>query len=300
MAYYTGTVNSFADLKAVIEGAAIDTDWTLIDGILSKNGTFIQLIADVAQGYPQLRINAGTGQSGGSLTGAPAAHAKLASNVFNPITWPLVFHIFTFAAEIYCVVNHDVSMYQVLGFGISNMDGIGGTGGWFFAPSQSNANNSDQFNGRLTFNVSTQSVSNGTYGGRSLPWFFNGATTSSMIHADLDSLGWKSGTMLGASSITCLLTGAPPVFNQSHLLLPAKCVLNRPSGGITVVLQHHHMRLMRIDNINPGDVISYGMDKWMCFPWAKKDTINRNGISVPPITAVSSGTFGFAVRYEGP
>lgn len=178
MAYYTGTVNSFSALKAVIESAAVSAGWALADGILSKNAVFIQLIADTSGGMNQLRLVGGTGQSGGSLVGAPSAGAKIADHAKDMIAWPATYHVFAFECEIYCVMNHSVEMYKTLGFGISDIPGIGGTGGWFFAQLDANSNNSSDNSFRMTITGNEKSL--GTYffySYRSIPWAGGKATT---------------------------------------------------------------------------------------------------------------------------
>lgn len=302
MAYYTGLVNSFADLKAVIEGAAVDSGWAIVDGILSKDAVFIQLIADASGGMNQLRLIGGTGRSGGSLVGAPSVGSKIADHVKDPIAWPATYHVFAFFDEIYCVVNHSVEMYKTLGFGISDIPGIGGTGGWFFAQLRGNAANTSDNSFRMTIingdagSLYTQDY----YSFRSIPWSGQAGDSAAQVHCALNGAGWVA-PKNAMSYMKALLTALPSPLNSAHILLPLKAVVPMPAGGLTIAVQHKNLRFMRVDNILPGDVISYGGEKWKCFPWMKRDVVKRYGVdSYNEPTVISSGTFGFAVRYEGP
>lgn len=304
MAYYTGQVNSFLALKDVIENAAVTAaGWQLNSGILSKKAAYVQLLSGTYQGYERLQITGGTGQSGESLLGAALWNGQIAAAAGHPIVWPAYYHIHVLDGldEVYCVLNHGVDFFQLLAFGISDIPGIGGTGGWFSGSMSSRVGLSGALT--LSLGVSADSVVAQTNIAQiAALWAVNSPNPNAQVHCSLDNgAGWlQSGQASGYSSIPgALITSLPSPLNQAHVLIPVKCVAVRPSGGRTIVVQHHGLRALRLDNVEPGDIVSLGGERWKCYPWAVKDSGNRNGISGYP-SRLSSGTFGWAIRYDGP
>ena len=94
MATLTGQVASFVALKVAIETTLTARGWTLTNGILSKGAAFVQLTATATE----LRLQAGTGQTGAALTGACPQSVKLLSFANAPIQWPAVYVLHAFDA----------------------------------------------------------------------------------------------------------------------------------------------------------------------------------------------------------
>lgn len=300
MAYYTGVVHSFSDLKTTIETIAVEMGWSLDNGILNKNGAYVQLTADSAGGYTQLRINGGTGQLGSSLTNTPSEHAKISDGVNTAIIWPITYYIHAFndADEVYCVINYNVESYELMAFGISSISGIGGTKGWFHGSRRASVGNGVKSYDRLIdINAQNDGGFIGDYGYCNGLFSAYSSKSSSFIHHALDGEGWRQVGYSGFRAISALLFSLPSPFNEAHVLLPLKGLYDRPtSGSKTIVVQPAHVRHLRIDNLEPGDVIQYGLDKWKIYPWLAKGFSLRNGGTQLP----HSGTFGFAIRYDGP
>lgn len=303
MAYVSGSAASFADLKTAIENACVANSWTLSSGILSKDGCFFKLDSLSAE----LKISGGTGQTGSSLTGLSTYQQKLA-NIANVMVFPINYeiHIFTNPNEVYCIINYNSNFFQQISFGQSDIPSIGGIGAWHTGSYQHTTNTGDNY--YLDFSFQSQASYCGTYGSGNLGGLFftlNGANqTSTVLHCGLDSVGWKSdgrGTpsigMLGADYAAGILTSLPNVSNGANVLVPIKGMLWRASGGLTVVINLKNARYVRIDNINPGEVITFGSEQWKCYPFYRKDTTVRN---VTPVNAQHSGTFGYAIKYTGP
>lgn len=311
MAYFTGTVNSFGDLKAVIENAAVAVGWTLADGVLSKYGHYVKLVTGNygSTSYPYLLINAGTDQSGSTLTGQVGAGAKMYSSKKMLLSWPGTYHIHAFDREIYCFLNSNVDLYQTLAFGVSNMPGIGGTGGWYGSMAPSSANQNQDDGDQLTYITvfSPDSLNIGVDGYSYYPlgspfWCRNAGGNEEIgapcaqINIGLEYGRWYSPKDFGIRSIASLLLALPTNLNGGHVLLPAKCVVHRPSQGRTIALQHEHLRWIRNDLLENEQIIQYGSDKWKCYPVLRRNTAQRNGGQ----GITHSGTFGYAVRYDGP
>ena len=194
MAYITGSAASFADLQTAIQNACTANGWTLSSGILSKNGCFFQLVAGTSDGYAQLQLFGGTGQSGTTLTGQPPSNygAKICSNNGNVIAFPINYeiHLFTNPDEVYCVINYNSDFYQQLSFGKSDVPGIGGTGAWFSGAKRSDQTLTDATQGNKVFlSVSwPESVGTITYDGYGCGLFFDGsgAYFCSFVHTGLE------------------------------------------------------------------------------------------------------------------
>ncbi|UEP18794.1 virion protein [Pseudomonas phage vB_Pae_W3] len=317
MAYLNGSAASFADLKTAIENAAIAAGWTFADGILSKNGCFFQLIADTSGGYTQLRLHGGTGKSGSTLTGQPASNAgvKIASSADNPISFPITYeiHYFDNPDEIYCVTNYNSDYYQTLAFGKSDIPGIGGTGAWFTGNMASNltltGTGTTSAAQRVHMSVGQTDCGSTPYSGMTCPFWFKGSSAGSNVasymHCGLDSVAWRSegvetagNGMLGISYCASLLAALPNISNQATILLPVKAIAWRFDGGRTIAANPKNVRYLRIDNIVPGEIITFGADQWKVYPMFRKDATQRNGVGWTT-GATHTGTFGFAIKYTG-
>ena len=91
-----------------------------------------------------------------------------------------------------------------------------------------------------------------------------------------------------------LIQRTPNTWNGEATLLPVQAYLARPSSKVSLIAELGHMRYVRIDNYNAGDIITLGADRWKVFPWWQRNAASRDGADF------SSGTLGFAVRYDGP
>lgn len=313
MAYITGTAATFADVKTAVENACTANGWTLSSGILSKNACFIKLVATAGE----LSIAGGTGQSGSSLTGVPDGpykEAKMVSPNVDPISFPVNYeiHLFTDPDEVYCVINYNSDFYQQLSFGKSNIPGIGGTGCWFTGcfGASATASNTTSYRQKTFLNASETSLGFGGYVAKAnMCGLFadNGpSVTTSFIHCGLDSVEWldaysitnSAGSRQGPEYCASLINALPNLSNQATILLPIKCVKPRTSSGRTIVASLNNARYTRIDNIVPGEIITFGADQWKIYPFLRKDATVRNGIGWPS-GATHSGTFGYAIKYTG-
>lgn len=316
MAYVNGSAATFADLKTAIENAAVAAGWTLTSGILSKNGCFFQLTANQVTN-PYLRLQGGTGQSGSTLTGVPAvpqanAAAMIASCQGNVMTFPITYEIHTFTNpdEVHCVINYNSDFYQTLAFGKSDIPGIGGTGAWFTGNYNSAVSLTSTSNARVYMSVSQTVGLASPYSGQGLPYFVHQSTTgttgaSSWVHHGLDNVNWRTNSNRNAASglsgidyAMSLLTSLPNLSNQATILIPVKAVAIRNNGGLTIVANPKNVRYCRMDNIVPGEIVTFGADQWKCYPFHRKDATQRDGVTWTT-GALHTGTWGFAIRYTG-
>lgn len=321
MAYFTGSAATFADLKTAIENACTANGYALTDGILSKNGCYYLLTAGTSGGYPYLQINGGTGQTGTTLTGQPPNNygAMLASNNGNAIVFPINYeiHLFTDPDEVYVIINYNSDFYQQMSFGKSDVPGIGGTGCWFTSAKRSGQTLTDGTNYGFKVFMSAswpEIVSTAPYEGYPCGMFYEsnasiggGSYFASFVHTGLDATPWRSGNS-GNSALTgyrggsvavgSLLMQLPNISNQATVLLPISPVALRSSGGATIIANLKNARYCRIDNIVPGEIITFGSEQWKVYPLYRKDTTQRNGVGWST-GATHTGTFGYAIRYTG-
>lgn len=307
MAYVNGSAATFADLKTAIENAAVAAGWTLSSGVLSKNGAFIKLTYNAAS-PPRLEVQGGTAQSGSTLTNPSGSPSIVNPTSNGTISFPVTYEIHTFTNpdEVYCFINYNSDYYQHLCFGKSDMPGVG-LGAWLTASWPV----SPTTGGGLNLSVSKTSVSAFPYpNSQNVGLFCDGSWTNTQnctyVRTSLDSEAWRSpadtGQMTNACSVTAsLLTALPNLSNQATVLLPIKGVQNRTSGGRTTVVDLQNARICRIDNLTPGDLVTYGPDQWKVYPWYRKDINNRNGANTSTSSPrpTHSGTFGFAIKYTG-
>jgi hypothetical protein len=272
--------------------------------------------------YGNLKARAGINASMGSP--CPWQHIGYVtrSTQSNPcdITYPCNWEFHGHAQEVYFVVNFAVDRYQFLAFGKSTVPGLPGVGTWIGATV-----------GQIIEEVSSSTYSftapitiyayggGGSYGGgygyidASLFGTIsfadeNSMVTASYVHHDLDGYGWRlepsSSTLyfpFGRQWIATTSNGGPyalqpSAWNSEAALLPLRCYFRRPSSMLSLIVDCEHARLLRIDNLTPGDVLTLGSDKWKVYPWHRKNTAARTGGSGIDHT----GTFGWAVRYLGP
>jgi hypothetical protein len=307
MAYQTGSAATFAALQAAVEAFLAANGWTLSSGVLSKGTQFCKLTASTYE----LRLDAGTGQSGGALTGPCSSAVKLMDFTLVPITWPLVYelHVLTGPDEVYLTVNYNGSKYQHLHFGVSDIAQVGGSGMWF----------GGSFNSTILRTSPSCKVflSNGSgnggflgaqpYDGFGLGYFF--ATTvgyqSSFIHCGLEGTGWKTsyggstGYLLGPDYTAALMFALPSDSSESDVLLPIHALLARSAQGLTIVASLAHARFCRLDNLLAGQVLTLGADQWKVYPMHMRNDAQRDGVTWGT-GSQHSGTFGVAIRYTGP
>lgn len=112
--------------------------------------------------------------------------------------------------------------------------------------------------------------------------------------------GWSypSGSVRGLAMrqySELLMVALPSSLNEAEVLMPAMTSLRRSDGVVTPVVSMRHGRKLRIDNVQPGEIVTYGADQWKCYPLYAKNTAQRDGVSWPT-GANHSGTFGVAIR----
>lgn len=306
MAYINGSANDITALRSALITACTANGWTLSGEVLHKGTSFVRL--QIASG--RMTLLGGTGIDGSNvLTGAAPAVVQIGAHPTLGMTFPVTYHIFihTNPDEVFLVVNYEVDKFQWAAFGKSSVIGLPGTGFWVGASINQSVSTF------FAIDLSGQPPSF-SYGIPVLFWrsrassFYGAAWIESFFHHGFDGYSWASGDSSADPSVSAvegvspLMARLPNAWNSEGVLLPIQGWRIRPSNKLSLVVDLGHARYTRIDNYEPGQVITLGPDRWMVFPWFRKNTASRDGMANPSGTAsaVHSGTLGWAIRYDGP
>lgn len=313
MAYYTGSANSFDDLLTALIDACVDGGWTWADGILSKGGAYVRPYVSLTRSPTEgagLLIQGGTGKIGSSLVDGSPVIPRLGNPGNGPyggsdVFWPATYHIslFTDPDEVFVVLRFNVDYHYWIAFGVSDISGVGGTGLWVAGVTQRGSASA----GQVAFSIEKNRGGN-TYGSRGGGLFWHSTRPAislccDTIHVGLDGTGWKGGAsdespgaINGIYQASPHIERMPSAWNSDSPLVPIAVMLWRASSKCSLVASLRNARYIRLDSYEPGQILTLGADRWMVHPFYLKNAAVRDGGSV----INHSGTFGFAVRYDGP
>lgn len=300
MAYYSGSAASLPALRSALFSACATDGWTLtgaMEDILTKGGAVCRI--QIVGSY--LEFIGGRGVNAGALTGSAPNAVRIGApgNASTEIMFPVGYEIFSFDSEVYIVINHSVDIYQWAGFGTSSIEGLPGTGMWLGATC-----GGDTLNVPSPLGI-TATGENGSCTSAALFWsryMLNSFTRNYHVQHGLEAeeswgLDFTALSLsVGALAAAPLIGLLPNGWNSEAVLLPLRCYVVRPSDKTSLVVDLAHSRCTRIDNYTPGEVITIGEDRWKIFPWYRKNSAARNGGD----NINHTGTFGWAIRYEGP
>lgn len=301
MSYVTGTAANFAALKTAIESACTSAGWTLNTGVLSKGAAFFKFqVLTSTRDY--LQLSAGTGASAGTLSGANTRSLVFRDNATaHTFTFPITYYIHTFnnPDEVYISINYNTDYWQHMAFGLSSRTDVG-NGIWFAGTANDNGITATY---NVSFGTSFSSVAQINCSSKFIPMFMsNGTTTTACMffNGDIGSgNAWMDISGHPMQAYIFQLIGLPNALSSDEVVLPVKicATMAAPNAAYFVVVGIlKNARLLRNDNRSPGEVITIGADKWKAYPSFSKNTASRNSCSA----AFHSGTFAFAVRYDGP
>lgn len=302
MAYFTGTATSPAALLTALLTHAQADGWVLTGEVLSKNGVYFRI---------QLSVNNITvlGCESNAVDNPAPNVVRIGDFYGSPVTYtigyPATYHFFGFGQEAYFVVNYDTAFYQWLAFGKSTVTSLPGQGGWCGGSRSGTGLYSSYGPVNMAVNGFTTVFSDNYAGSPAMFWpasnYYLGLRNAWVNH-NLDGYGWlydtavNSQAVVGIGNLVPLLSQQPSAWNGEAALLPIRAHSKRPSYRISLIADLEHARNVRIDNVSPGEVLTLGTDKWMVFPWYAKNAAERDCGSGKN----HSGTFGWAIRYEGP
>lgn len=319
MAYYSGQASSYQELLNVLVAACVEQGWTWTDGILSKGTAFVKPYVSTQITSTQglgLIIQGGTGKNGTNLIDPSFDQPRIgaigaATNKSTEVAFPCNYEIFIFdnPNEVYLIVNFNIDNFYYLGFGVSVYTLNNSTGLWltasvsrFYQQSTVDAYQGwtifDNGGGDASFNFSAGPFWRTQY----LP----DNVGADAIHTGLNGMGWQKATSktqtnsVGAfnavTSALPMISLLPSKWSSESVLLPIQIINFTTSNKSQIVAELKNSRYLRIDTLEPKQIIQLGSEKWKVFPFYKKNTIARNGGS----SITHTGTFGWAIRYDGP
>jgi hypothetical protein len=318
MAYYSGVANNVNELLTALRNSAVADGWTLTGDVLGKDTMHVETLISYGN------VKARAGLDGAMTSPCPWQHIGyvLKSTQSTPcdITYPCNWEFHGHAQEVYFVVNFAVDRYQFLAWGKSTVPGLPGVGTWIGATVGYVLDENQPQTPTNTMPITIYAYGGGglvnsNYGyisaalfGTSTFGYETGNVTPCYVHHDLDGYGWRiepssSSTYHPFARQWIATTGntgpyakmQPSAWNAESALLPLRCYFRRPSSMLSLIVDCEHARLLRIDNLTPGDVLTLGSDKWKVYPWHRKNTAERDGGHAIDHT----GTFGWAIRYLG-
>lgn len=317
MPHYTGSANSFADLRTALFNACVTEGYTLATDILTKGTLAVRIINNTVATSTNdvgLQIQGGTGVSGGALvnpSGARPRMGRIHTSVNQP-TWPMEYniHIHTNPDEVYMTARYNVDSFLWLAFGLSDTPGLGATG--CFVAAITGLAQCNSTGGGIVISATDGAIFTGNTTAAGIFWqSYQGthilylATVAHTVASGLDSRVWGGdpGTtganiennISGVLTARTLIGVLPNAWNQESPLVPINVWQFRPSTKLSQIADLKHARYVRIDNYEPGQIITIGSDRWKIYPFYKKNSAARNGGSQIDHT----GTFGWAIRYDG-
>lgn len=311
MPYQTGTVNDFVELKTAIESFLVTQGFTQEGNILKKAGIYALLTATTTS---IIKLEGGKSSTGGGalvdkhdgpvnawINNAGAMHGNYRTVV---ISWPVTytFQYWPDPDEFWVFISYNNGFYQHMGFG-NIVKAAPFTGGAFYS-SQAEAS-SPGAGGSMNISAAGAYLEaipfQGRYNaGSGYPNEFSG----SVLHAEIDGLSWFGSFPIHNPSPGFMIEGrwmyeerdrSENIWNNNATPVPIRLYGRVTNGNLQYLGYINNLRFSRIKNINPGQVISDGTDNWKFYPPFAKNAATPN-----PGSALHSGTYGLAVRYDGP
>lgn len=308
MSYQTGTSTGPADLVDKIRLFAAGMGWSVDFNGARTDGTTGQVVV-MRSGALSCAFFTSTaagstsdpGQYVGAYTfrgaynsglNAMAQASRSSGTICNRMTGPyLAYWLFGGATYLHCVVELSAGLFRHIGVGLLDGAGLLTTGA---------------YNHALRWSSDASYIDVPGSSSHAVPWDDTGTSApgrGTEVHADSDGVspriikierdgstdqgfgGWRgtSATGLVQPLAACGLS----TLTGRAMLIPLIVAGSRTGGYRSILGAPLDMRLVRMDAIAPGDMITIGADTWRCFPVCRK-----NGISGQE----NSGPYGYAYR----
>lgn len=297
--YYTGSVTSYSDLLTVLVTYCTSHGWSYSGGILSKGAAFLALkLGGSGNAGEGLMVQGGTGQSGSTLLNPSPNHARIGrpstGTVWDVVGWPATYHIHigTDTNEVYVLLNTNITTYYYLAFGVSNHPGLTGTGLWL-------TGNVGEYPGGSGVQIShlggtmdnSRSCCGPFWAATPTAWQY----LSETMH--IEPGVWSNSTsgqqIAGIEMLSPLVGLSPNNWNGESVLLPMRVFRRMGSNKYGLLADIVHARYVRLNNLEPGQIVTLGHEQWKVYPFYKKNSAAPDGGS----NINHTGTFGWAIRY---
>lgn len=311
MAYQTGTVNSMNDLKTILDSFCVTNGWVQTGDVLEKGSSYVRITNPDSE-----RIKVEGANSTDFLT-EPCAFGNVmyVTTVSFPITYYMFVH--TNPDMVVCVINYEVDRIQVLMFGdIVKIDNAAYVGGNFFFASRHESYYTKISCFWYLSDDDIGGAGNDPFTSKSnafMPFLTASRYSYSPVgmHVKIDGHVWDTSANSNPFNIILAPNSILPYHRSPNLwdsqahLIPMNLMYKMADSLYGDLGYVEHIRLIKIDNYNIGDIVEIAPDKWKVFPWVKKETTYPNGRSSvsqadEQYALAASGTLGFAVRYDGP
>ncbi|OED39009.1 hypothetical protein AB833_17375 [Chromatiales bacterium (ex Bugula neritina AB1)] len=310
MPYSTGLANSASDLLNAVVAAATEHGWRwdADNGVLQKGA----IVGELSTNGLNLLLRAALGYSDAAPdTPAPkwvGITDRLQRSGNTPLSYPLTYHLFvhTQPDDIILAVNYQVVWWQWLALGQARTFGVLGNGVWQWGTATSDINTNAGV--AIDANGSTGSGSGHTSGAPF--WQANDVSgvLASSIYLDFNRHGWwnnpngntpvNPNNARATIAVSTQLVTQPNTWNGEAVLIRVHIMAQQPSSFWSHVAELPHLRMLRNDNINNGQILNLGSERWFVAPVYRKNTQNRNSSEYNHPN--HSGTVAMAVRYDGP
>jgi hypothetical protein len=310
MPYVTGVATSANDLQNAVVAAATDHGWSwdASNSLLSKGDILGQLTVEGLN----LLVQAALGAAGSMLLNPAAKRVGITDRLRQAgntlLGYPLTYHLFvhTDPDDLILAVNYQVMWWQWLALGQARRFGVLGHGVFQWGTATSDINTTAGV--AIDADGGTGSGGGNTSGA---PFWQSHDTTgvqNSSIYLDFNGHGWWNNPV-GVSTanpnnaratlaVPVLLTTQPNIWNGEAALIRLHVMAAQPAGFWSHVAELPHLRMTRNDNLDDGEIITLGAERWFIAPVYRKNTQSRN--ASPHNAANHSGTIAMAVRYDGP
>jgi hypothetical protein len=322
MAYETGSASDINDLLNKLRVFALAHGWTIdYHGVrtntagvsqgnglnalmLSKGGVYWGLLHTTSGGWggvgPWVNVSMYAGPWVPNGGGTDSQPNRSASATANKMVGPFVgYHFFgdPVRSYLHVVVEVSAGSYRHFGIGVFDQVGAAAVAAYTYASAPYFANMSYANDPGASDNI--------------FPWCeycSDSSVFGAMVRFDSDGLSPRYlklsrnesdanrafGSFRNSSSGASSLIYAPMQVAPSNLtgrapLFPAIVMASRNGSSTqrSIVGQPFDLRVLRINNITPGDVITIGSDQWRVFPVVRKSA---------PAGVENSGSWGYAFR----
>lgn len=329
MAFVTGSASSQSDLLTALRSAATANGYTLTGEVLSKGNLHVRTFNSATAGEDSaLNILMGTGSSAGTLSGDFQYGVNPNRATVFRCSYPVTYDIHIHGDELFMVWWDASGLYFWLAWGQSSPYSTTPAAGECLWAGGS-ASTCYTINAGTYYTPARWISMSATHGGTStgvtletqqctapaLFWHTLNPMSrgfSNTIYTDTTGavLGGR-GTVTDATDdyvvtgirqLDPLLSRQPNAWNGESLLLPITCYTPMASNKHALDIQVRHARYFRLNNVDPLTVLTISGQKWKVYPWYKLDRTAPNGAASAASTAAinHTGTFGWAIKYDGP